>query len=171
MIEAGERELLEMIATLNAAGCFSSGLNGWQQQGNKHRDDGDHNKEFDKCEPLSSAEMTMDPSHRRLGNLSTCSLYGSEACTAACPVRSNLAVAPHQVYHTSARPPQYPNRHSSHAWSRFGKRSVSAATRFLHYPVNAVPSRQQRRLPRYTPATNPPATTNLASSQKRFRSP
>jgi hypothetical protein len=37
---------------LNAAGRLARHLHGWQQQGYKHSNDGDHNEQFDKCKTV-----------------------------------------------------------------------------------------------------------------------
>jgi hypothetical protein len=44
-----------MIAALGAASSLAGLLDGGQQQGDQHRDDGDDHEQFDECETGASA--------------------------------------------------------------------------------------------------------------------
>jgi hypothetical protein len=47
---AGGAHLLEAVDAIAAAGRFASGLDGRQQQGHQHADDGDHDQQLDEGE-------------------------------------------------------------------------------------------------------------------------
>ncbi len=56
----GQRQLLKAIATLSSSGGFSCLLNGWQQQCNQQRDNGNYDQQFDKREaPLAAAKRKI----------------------------------------------------------------------------------------------------------------
>jgi hypothetical protein len=54
MVVAGEGNLLEIVLALGAAGCFTSLLDSGQEQGDKDRDDCDHDEQFDQRESTPS---------------------------------------------------------------------------------------------------------------------
>jgi len=47
-------DLLQVVATLRAAGCFPRLLHGWQQQRNQNRDDCDDHEQFDQRKARSA---------------------------------------------------------------------------------------------------------------------
>ena len=46
----GKADLFEMISALGPASRFTGRLNGRQEQSQQHRDDGNHDEQFDQCE-------------------------------------------------------------------------------------------------------------------------
>src|SRR5205823_10711265 len=59
----GERNLLELVRALHAAGGFTSGLHRRQEQCHEHANDGDHDEELD--ERKRSAEAGKGTIHLR----------------------------------------------------------------------------------------------------------
>jgi len=53
----GKADLPEIMAAGISPGCLAHSLHGWQQQGNKHADDRDHDEQFDEREALAAAAM------------------------------------------------------------------------------------------------------------------
>ena len=52
-------DLLEVITAAHAAGGFTSGLYGWEQQPDEDADDGDHNEQLHERECVSGAIERM----------------------------------------------------------------------------------------------------------------
>jgi hypothetical protein len=65
MIQPAEPDLLQVVRTLAPPRRFARRLYGWQQQGDKHADDGDHHQELDQRKSAPERVKAM-PSHGRL---------------------------------------------------------------------------------------------------------
>jgi len=70
MVLHGQANLLELVLALRSSGCFSSGLDGREQQSHQNPDDRNHDQKFDQCEPAlhkrRTTQMDSDdaPLHR-----------------------------------------------------------------------------------------------------------
>src|SRR5205085_9153979 len=51
VIVAGKGELLEVVAATGPVGRFAHALDGWQQHGDQHGNDGDDDQQFDQGKP------------------------------------------------------------------------------------------------------------------------
>ncbi len=50
IVVAGQGQLLHLVDAFRPAGGFASGLDGGEEQGDEHANDGDHDQQFDERE-------------------------------------------------------------------------------------------------------------------------
>ena len=54
IVVQGQPELFEIILALSSPSGFTGRLNSWKQQGDEHRDDGNHDQQLNQGEPASA---------------------------------------------------------------------------------------------------------------------